>query len=136
MRALSQISKEIMDVLFYGDELGMTCGQIAARCGYQTKNLRQIIYRLRGDGLLICRVEDGRYFYMLSETGVEVQQAAPRNKGVSFKRWINLVRQGIDDRGRETRVKRAKTPSVAEIREPNKPDIEAWIDARRELGLA
>ena len=129
MKRMSLIRREILDVLFYGDEEGMKLVEIARKIRCSPENVRQVLYRMMTDGQ-VFRGDRGRY--KLTDVGGDQLQGG-RNRGVTAARWISDVRCGIDASGHETRIQRAKTPSVGEIRKPSTPPLEEWIDARREL---
>lgn len=71
-----------------------------------------------------------RYGYQITEEGIEELNRAP-NLTTKAKEWANLVRQGINSSGHETRVERAAIPSRFSPLVSYTPDMEGLIDALR-----
>jgi predicted ArsR family transcriptional regulator len=128
---LNRIRRDILTVLWSSHPRGMKIGKISSHLGINVNNVRMIMYRMRDD-VNPCIFNVGRWYYLTTQ-GIDVLHIRSNRYGTTAEKWVSLVRQGMDSQGHETAIQRAKTPCCDEIREPNIPPIEAWIDAKREV---
>jgi predicted ArsR family transcriptional regulator len=128
---LNRIRRDILTVLWSSHPRGMKIGKISSHLGINVNNVRMIMYRMRDD-VNPCIFNVGRWYYLTTQ-GIDVLHIRSNRYGTTAEKWVSLVRQGMDSQGHETAIQRAKTPCCIEVREPNIPPIEEWIDSKREV---
>jgi hypothetical protein len=131
LSTITRVRRDILKALWISHPIGMKIGRIASEIGMDVNNVRRIIYRMRDD-VDPCIFNVGRWYY-LTVDGIDILHIRSNRYGTTAEKWVSLVRQGMDSQGHETAIQRAKTPCCDEIREPNIPPIEEWIDSKREV---
>lgn len=107
-------------------------GTLAKQLGVETKSVAQSLGRLAAAGL----VRQTGLGYQITDEGVDELEAAKKHPDLTQEAhaWINLVRAGIDDKGKETQVINAAIPGRISPEMSYTPQLEELVDAlEREL---
>jgi predicted transcriptional regulator len=115
----------------FSDTDGAAASVIAAELHRPPRATARYLDLLVHRGLL-TRTQAG---YRLTDEGHEAIDSAKMHPSLQAAgaKWASLVRQGIDHRGRQTRVTKAAIPSTKPDWRDEPTDIEDLIDLKRNL---